>query len=165
LKRTDSLIDAIATAEPPQLDFSPRAGILGVPEVTKRVEAWCRERGISGERQPLLLALALLYHDHEAASHQLVQEREGQQDADIIHAILHRREGDAGNAGYWWSAVGAHAIFPACAAAAKRHGLAFGDRAFDPRAVVKAVMARQDPARLRSYQEEEFRLLAAHLAA
>jgi hypothetical protein len=159
-----TVIDALATPEPPHLGFAPRPGILPAAEVTARVEAWCAARAVPAARRPLLLALGLLYHDHEAAAHQLCQEREGQADADLIHAILHRREGDAANAGYWWSAVGAHPVFPALAAAARRHGVPAGGDAFDPRAVVAALLAGDDAPRLRAWQDEEFRLVAAHLA-
>ena len=160
----DSLFDVIATSEPPHLDFSPRSGTLSVTDVTSRAEAWCVKRKIPIARQALLLALALLYHDHEDAAHQLCQAHEGQADADLIHAILHRREGDAANAGYWWSAVGEHPVFPALGAAAARLGVPAGADHFDPRAVVTAVMARHDVPRLRAWQDEEFRLVAAHLA-
>lgn len=127
-----TLIDALATSEPPQLDFTPRPGTLSVAEVTATVESWCNGKSLSADRQALLLALALLYHDHEAAAHELVQAREGQPDADLIHAILHRREGDAENAGYWWRAVGEHPVFPALAAAAKRHDVPSGSGRYDP---------------------------------
>lgn len=160
-----SLIDALATTEPPRLSFAPRPGTLPVAGVTARVEAWCEAHHVPAARRPLLLALALLYHDHEAAAHELCQAREGQADADLVHAILHRREGDVGNAIYWWNEVGSHPVFPALAAVARRLGTPGGDGpAFDPRAVVQAVAAGGDEARLRAWQDEEFRLVAAHLA-
>lgn len=157
------LIDAIATATPPALDFTVRPGTRPAAEVERAVDAWCSERGIAAERRPLLVALGLLYHDHEAEAHALCQAREGQPDADLIHAILHRREGDAGNARYWWRAVGAHPVFPALAEAARRHGLPVG-AAFDPVAVVDAVVAGRHPDRLIAWQNDEFRVVAAHLA-
>lgn len=158
------LIDALATAEPPHLDFSPRPGTWSEAEVTARVEAWCVARHIAPQRRPLLLALALLYHDHQAAAHALCQAGEGQPDADLLHAILHRREGDAANAGFWLRAVGEHPVFPALGAAACRHGVPAGKGAFDPHAVVAAAVSGNDQPRLRAWQDEEFRLVAVHVA-
>jgi len=38
-------------------------------------------------------------------AHELIQDISGK-DAAWIHAYLHRKEGDAGNAGYWYSKAG-----------------------------------------------------------
>ena len=35
-------------------------------------------------------------------AHGCVQQREGEADCDLVHAHLHRREGDDANAGYWY---------------------------------------------------------------
>ena len=39
-------------------------------------------------------------------AHRIVQAESGR-DAERVHAYLHRREGDLGNAGYWYSRAGA----------------------------------------------------------
>jgi hypothetical protein len=39
-------------------------------------------------------------------AHDCVQQAEGQPDCDLIHAHLHRVEGDAGNAAYWYRRAG-----------------------------------------------------------
>ncbi len=39
-------------------------------------------------------------------AHELVQQHEGNTFADWIHAMLHRDEGDHGNAGYWYRRAG-----------------------------------------------------------
>jgi hypothetical protein len=49
--------------------------------------------------------LAALWHDRKGnweASHAIAQSREGTQAYDRLHAYLHRKEGDVGNAGYWY---------------------------------------------------------------
>lgn len=54
--------------------------------------------------------LLLLYDDLDG-SHRISQDAEGHQDSDYWHAIMHRREGDFGNSGYWFRRVGRHPIF------------------------------------------------------
>lgn len=39
-------------------------------------------------------------------AHGLVQTREGDPRCDLVHAYLHRQEGDAANAGYWYRRAG-----------------------------------------------------------
>jgi len=43
--------------------------------------------------------------DGEAA-HRIVQDLEGDEAADWIHAVVHRMEGDLGNARYWYRRCG-----------------------------------------------------------
>jgi hypothetical protein len=54
---------------------------------------------------PLLVAL---WYDHKGnweRAHQIVQDIDESM-ASWIHAYLHRKEGDLGNAGYWYSRAG-----------------------------------------------------------
>lgn len=39
-------------------------------------------------------------------AHDVVQAHEGEADCDLIHAHLHRQEGDTGNARYWYRRAG-----------------------------------------------------------
>jgi hypothetical protein len=39
-------------------------------------------------------------------AHSLVQQREGEPDCDLVHAHLHRVEGDLVNAGHWYRRTG-----------------------------------------------------------
>ena len=54
--------------------------------------------------------LRALWHDANgdfAAAHDIAQEGEGTAAFDRLHAYLHRKEGDAGNAAYWYRRAGA----------------------------------------------------------
>jgi hypothetical protein len=53
-------------------------------------------------------ALQALWHDRNgdwSRAHELVQNDRGR-DAAWVHAYLHRKEGDEGNAGYWYARAG-----------------------------------------------------------
>ena len=63
------------------------------------------------------LAGLWLYHDHLDNSHQLSQ-RVKTTEGDYWHGLVHRREGDHGNAKYWFRRVGAHPIHAELLAAA-----------------------------------------------
>lgn len=158
----------------PLLGPQTRPGTLGVAEVERAVAA--AAGGGSHPRAAEITALALLWHDHLDAAHELVQERPGA-DAAWIHGIMHRREPDAGNAAYWFRRVGRHTAFTALAAAvaslpvtlnlqALRERLTGGGTwdalAFND-AVTEADAASE--ALLRAVQAEEFAVLLRHLAA
>lgn len=54
-------------------------------------------------------ALRALWHAARGEfdpAHEIVQAREGDPACDWVHAHLHRWEGDAGNAGYWYRRAG-----------------------------------------------------------
>lgn len=78
-------------------------------------------RGLTGEssrKTTLLRAGLLLMHDFLDESHVQSQSMEGDPDADLWHAIMHRREPDYGNGKYWCRQVGSHPIFAELAKAA-----------------------------------------------
>ena len=59
-----------------------------------------------GALPPALQALWWARKGEWDRAHDIVQGYEGETDCDLIHAYLHRVEGDAGNAGYWYRRAG-----------------------------------------------------------
>jgi hypothetical protein len=55
---------------------------------------------------PALAALWWAGKGKWEAAHDIVQGHEGEADCDLIHAHLHRQEGDLGNARYWYRRAG-----------------------------------------------------------
>lgn len=93
----------------------PRGGVFSVAEITQAVSG----AGVSQAGREVTRALLLLWNDHHDVAHASVQDLENA-DASLVHAILHRREPDFGNAGYWFRRVGQHPSYAALAASASQ---------------------------------------------
>ncbi len=164
-KPAAALWTALQRAGEPGLERGPRPGVADEPAVRAQVAA-AMPTATPERARDLLLAAALLWHDHLDAAHAIIQAREGDADADWLHAMLHRREGDLANAGYWFDEVAGHPLEAALAAPALAAGLTElveGGR-WRPRAGVAAL--RAPGARrgaLAALQAEEFRLLVVRL--
>jgi hypothetical protein len=109
-------LDAVLIGPPPRLGPERRPAAWD----EDRVRAAVTGGGLAAD---VLLGIALLWHDHLEAAHALAQAHEGGRDADWLHAIMHRREPDAGNSSYWFARVGDHPAYPQVAAAARAAGL------------------------------------------
>lgn len=143
--------------DPPALDRATRAGRPGERAVRERL------RGA----HPVALGLALLWHDHWNAAHEVAQSDEGEPDHDLLHYFVHRREGDFGNAGYWLREVERHPVFarlaPRVEALLARSPLRdklLPGGAWAPRAFLEAVRRGRggpDEPLLRALQAEEMR--------
>jgi len=67
-----------------------------------RAQFWSERTGAVEVRPQLTRAVELALAGHWDAAHKLVQVHEGDAAADWIHAVLHKIEGDEGNARYWY---------------------------------------------------------------
>jgi hypothetical protein len=61
---------------------------------------------MTGAESELLEAVRRAGEGDWRAAHEIVQRHEGDARADWIHAVLHRIEGDLGNAEYWYRRCG-----------------------------------------------------------
>jgi hypothetical protein len=100
----------LATPEPPALGPKSRGGVISEAALNPQLDSLFRETALPADRQALVRSLLLLWHDHLDAAHHLSQNIENA-DGSFVHAIMHRREPDYGNAKYWWRRVGAHPAF------------------------------------------------------
>jgi hypothetical protein len=105
----------LATTEPPELGPGPRPGILAEAVLEPKLDELFDRGEVAGAKQPLVRALVLLWHDHLESAH-VISQSIASADGSLIHAIMHRREPDYGNAKYWFHRVGAHPAFPEIAA-------------------------------------------------
>jgi hypothetical protein len=103
---------------PPALDRAKRPGTLSV----KAVDALVAENAASfqGSRGRVAKGLLLLWHDHWEEAHHIAQSDEGEPDHDLLHAIIHRREGDFANSAYWFQEAGKNKAFEVAAARAEK---------------------------------------------
>jgi hypothetical protein len=102
--------DLLQTAQPPELGPAKRPGTQSVAEL---------DRALGASASPLARATVLLWHDHLDEAHEIVQDLDNA-DGSYVHAIMHRREPDYGNAKYWFRRVGQHPCFKPLAEEAKK---------------------------------------------
>jgi hypothetical protein len=107
----ETLLEFLHTPETAGLGPGPRPGVRsesGLARDLELVEGW---RNLPPDRQELVRAMLLLWHDHLEAGHTIAQGI-GSADGAFVHGIMHRREPDYANATYWFRRVGAHPSFP-----------------------------------------------------
>jgi hypothetical protein len=105
----------LATSELPHLGPGPRTGVRSQGELEDSLEKLLSGSTLAPDRRALVRSLVLLWHDHLDAAHAIAQSIENR-DGGFVHAIMHRRELDYGNAKYWFHRVPGHPAFPKIAA-------------------------------------------------
>ena len=100
----------LETPELPELGPGPREGIRPEKDMNRAADKLFGSTNLPDEKQQLIRALVLLWHDQLDAAHKIVQDVENS-DGAFVHGIVHRREPDYGNAAYWFRRAGRHAAF------------------------------------------------------
>ena len=98
----------------PHLGPTQRPDSWSASAIDSELGTLFKNESLSAERQQLIRALVLLWHDHLEAAHEIAQGVDNPNGA-FVHGIMHRREPDYGNAAYWFRRVGKHPAFPAIA--------------------------------------------------
>jgi hypothetical protein len=89
-----------ATDEPPTISLMLMEGCEFKELTNLRESAICPT--MNAPKNDLLHAIELTLDDKWDASHEIVQRYETDATAAWIHAVLHKLEGDLGNARYWY---------------------------------------------------------------
>ena len=97
-KKVTGLMD---TSNLPELGDGSRGSGGGVKPDRKAMQDLLDSEDLPVAIGELLISLYLLWHDHLDASHTISQDY-GHPEASYIHGMMHRREGDYGNAKYWF---------------------------------------------------------------
>lgn len=106
----DLLRELLDTAGLPELGPESRQGALPAAELEPRITRALEASQVPSAKYELVRGAVLLWHDHLEESHAIAQDIHNT-DGSFLHAIMHRREPDAGNSQYWWHRVGAHPCF------------------------------------------------------
>jgi len=104
----DSLLK---TPDLPDLGPGPRASVLPLDTLNAKLNEFFGSAKVPPAMHQPIRAAVLLWHDQLDASHRIAQDLPGA-DGSYLHAIMHRREPDYGNAKYWFHRVGKHPCFP-----------------------------------------------------
>ena len=112
----NSINALLETPEPPDLGPGPRKGVDSESDLEVKLKTFFLERKLPIQQEQLVRALTLLWHDHLETAHGIAQDIETS-DGSFVHAIMHRREPDYGNAKYWFRRVGKHPAYSPISAA------------------------------------------------
>lgn len=152
----------------PALDRRKRANRKALADLREHYDPLFASR-LNGAKKNALTALVYMWHDHWDEAHALAQAHEGDPDCDLVHALLHRREGDSGNSRYWFGEVGEHPVYsdiaadvgPVLSGSSWEHKLLKGGR-WQPAAFVIAVCSHpQDPVLVRAQAAEMLAIACA----
>lgn len=85
----------------PSIGPSARGERSSISQIEDSFRDLQQDQSWSDELKALMKSLVLLWHDHLDECHSICQDY-GHPEASYIHGMMHRREGDSGNARYWF---------------------------------------------------------------
>jgi hypothetical protein len=100
-ERIEGLMALMPHESSPSLDSSRRTRTASPGDVRNRVHEILQDSQIGEDIRDLLVSLVLLWNDQLDPCHDICQGY-GHPEASYIHGMMHRREGDFGNAKYWF---------------------------------------------------------------
>jgi len=165
----------LGTPQPADLGPGPRHGVWSESTLNESLAEAFMENAVPERVRQLVRALLLLWHDHLEAAHILAQSIENT-DGSYVHAIMHRREPDYGNAAYWFRRVGRHRAFPELARRVAELALPIGKSKLQQKFLrngewdsfgfvdaceqaASGVLAKEEGKHLREIQRVEFEVL------
>jgi hypothetical protein len=136
----------------PSAEYHPGAG-------------WLRDRGRDPDMARACLAGLWLRSNFLDESHRISQDLHTAEGS-FWHGVMHRREGDFGNAKYWFRRVGRHPVFEPLGRDAQQSGVTRSE-SWDPYLFIDSVEAsvargEGDADRLLALQDREWHRLFAH---
>ena len=147
---------------PPALIRGRRDGALSIAEIRRYAEDSFSK--LPDVKRQTAYGVLLLWHDHWKEAHESTDDFEGHPDSDLLHAMVHRREGDYGNSEYWLRETGHHPLFdilgskvtPLLAGDETLHQKIIPSGKWNARGFVAAVKANPGDPVLREIQAVEF---------
>ena len=145
----------------PELTLKKRSSTIPISELKQIVAGMS---GLSDEKRATISGLLFLWHDHWTEAHKATDDYEGTPNSDLLHAMVHRREGDYGNSEYWLRSAGKHPLFEVLGSRIApllsndenlRKKILPGGK-WDAKGFVRAVKEQPDSPLLREVQAEEF---------
>jgi hypothetical protein len=171
-KNQENLMALMDVRHAPSINASVREQRLSFSQIEESLGDWQKDQSWSDELKALMKSLVLLWHDYLDECHSICQDY-GHPEASYIHGMMHRREGDAGNARYWFRRAlpledmpdlaqdMAHQFQSISGNAPTFHFLTSDD--WDPIGFVNACQEGKDLPALVRIQASEFHALANHL--
>ena len=113
----ETVRSALFSGAVPPSGLEPGPGAPSPADLEAALAACAPAAALPARRKKLLKGLACLWHGHWEQAHQAAQDHEGDADFDLLHALVHLREGDHANAVYWFGQAGKHPGYAALARA------------------------------------------------
>lgn len=107
---SEAIIELLQENNPAPLGKGPRKARAEETRIESCMGKWDQEGSLESEKAQLIKAVLLLWHDYLDECHVICQDVKSASGS-LIHAMMHRREGDFSNAKYWYARAGRHPVY------------------------------------------------------